>query len=929
VNHIVARIRFSFIVALALLTALVISSGAQQPATVVPTLVNFNGTLTDLNGKPITGITGVTFLLYQDEQGGTPLWLETQNITPDKNGHYTVVLGSTTSQGLPTDLFASGEARWLGVQAQGEAEQPRVLLLSVPYALKAGDAQTLGGLPASAFVLAAPPNAATASASASPASTTAPAVTPLASSDVTTTGGTANTIPMFTTATNVQNSILTQTGTTAINVAGKLNLPATGTATTTAGKNSQPQDYVASSYNSSSSAAVAQTFQLQAEPASNDTTTPSGTLNLLYGSGTATPAETGLKISSKGLLTFASGQTFPGTGTITGITTAMGSGLKGGGTSGTLNLGLITTCSSGQLLKWNGTAWACAADMNSGGTVTSVASGAGLTGGPITTTGTLSIASAGVTNAMLAHDSVTVTAGTDLTGGGAVALGGTTTLNLNTTKVPQLASNNTFTGFNDFAGPVGIGTTTSPVYLLEVEAAATSAEIAMLSTGSDAAFSLNNAASGGREYWIDSGSGTAGVGAGNFAVWDNTAGAARLAVNPSGNVGLGTTNPYTRLHLVQNVPGALGPSLTLMNSGAGAGAGGSVDFDGYDPTASNPPTARIQSYDDGNFSSNLTFQTKLPGAESNGLVEQVRISDYGTLIADSSHNNSGSLSDSSAGGTGLEFGGAGSGEGIASCRASTCPTDVYGGSTQYGLNFYTNKTLAMNIENDGTVVVQGFEYLGGDEKVTGCTYWISNGNQQGSCLSDGRLRTNIQPFPRVLDKLVQLEPVHFDWKSSIPPELHRSGTNQTGFVAQQVEKIFPEMVTMGKDGYRRVNYGLLPYLTLQGVRELKESNDNLKEEAQLQRKQSEKATVEIAKLRQAVAATQARVARLDRAAAAKDAKIAVMSRQIEQLRQAQERMAVLLARVAPPQQGPEKQANVHPAVKPRGAQEPELARAQF
>ena len=36
----------------------------------------------------------------------------------------------------------------------GEVEQPRVLLVSVPYALKAADADTLGGLPASAFVLA-------------------------------------------------------------------------------------------------------------------------------------------------------------------------------------------------------------------------------------------------------------------------------------------------------------------------------------------------------------------------------------------------------------------------------------------------------------------------------------------------------------------------------------------------------------------------------------------------------------------------------------------------------------------------------------------------------------------------------------------------------------------------------------------------------
>jgi hypothetical protein len=43
-----------------------------------------------------------------------------------------------------------------GVQVQGQAEQPRVLLVSAPYALKAGDAGTIGGLPPSAFVLAMP-----------------------------------------------------------------------------------------------------------------------------------------------------------------------------------------------------------------------------------------------------------------------------------------------------------------------------------------------------------------------------------------------------------------------------------------------------------------------------------------------------------------------------------------------------------------------------------------------------------------------------------------------------------------------------------------------------------------------------------------------------------------------------------------------------
>jgi hypothetical protein len=68
---------------------------------------------------------------------------------------------------------------------------------------------------------------------------------------VTTSGGTVNALSLFSTATNIQNSLLTQTGTTAINVGGKLNLPATGTATATAGRISQAHDFVTSVFDSS------------------------------------------------------------------------------------------------------------------------------------------------------------------------------------------------------------------------------------------------------------------------------------------------------------------------------------------------------------------------------------------------------------------------------------------------------------------------------------------------------------------------------------------------------------------------------------------------------------------------------------------------------------------------------------------------------
>ncbi|MDO8335829.1 MAG: carbohydrate binding domain-containing protein [Candidatus Saccharibacteria bacterium] len=78
-------------------------------------------------------------------------------------------------------------------------------------------------------------------------------------------------------------------------------------------------------------------------------------------------------------------------------TTSSGSGLEASGGE----IGLLRGCSTGQLLKYNSTTslWACSADNNSGGTVTSITAGTGLNGGTITTSGTIDIANTGVTAA--------------------------------------------------------------------------------------------------------------------------------------------------------------------------------------------------------------------------------------------------------------------------------------------------------------------------------------------------------------------------------------------------------------------------------------------------------------------------------------------------------------------------------------------------
>jgi hypothetical protein len=134
------------------------SSAAPQQyaatASSVPHVIQFSGMVKDAAATVPTGTVSITFTLYENEQGGTALWSETQNVQVDAQGHYTALLGSASPEGLPPNLFTTVQAHWLAVQPllQGFEEEPRVLLVSAPYALKAGDAETIGGLPPSAFV---------------------------------------------------------------------------------------------------------------------------------------------------------------------------------------------------------------------------------------------------------------------------------------------------------------------------------------------------------------------------------------------------------------------------------------------------------------------------------------------------------------------------------------------------------------------------------------------------------------------------------------------------------------------------------------------------------------------------------------------------------------------------------------------------------
>jgi hypothetical protein len=769
----VMRSLTSIVLLFTVFSLIAVSPAQEASTTAVPNLINYSGTVI-LPGGPggSSKVVGVTFAIYRQEEGGAPLWLETQNVMPDSSGHYSVLLGSTKAEGIPADLFHTQEQRWLGVQVQGEAEQRRVLLASVPYAVKAGDAQTVGGLPASAFVLAAPssvvgsvgPSSAVSASTSSVVSSGAGAITG---------SGTAGFLPEFTGALTIGNSAVFQSGasptakvgintstpTTNLDVnggaavRGTLSLPATGTATAAGGKSSQPENLAASVFNSGTSAAVTETFQLKAEPVGNDTATASGSLNLLFGQGPSTPAETGFKISSKGVLTFASGQTFPGTGT-----------------------------------------------------VRSVGSGAGLTGGPITTTGTLSIANAGVTNTMLAHPTLTVAAGTDLSGGGAVALGGTTTLNLDTTKVPQLNTANTFTGNQTVNGNLSAtGVVTGNSFNIGSD---------LFAFGSP---TLANAFLGFAGNTTTTG--TANTASGPGALSDNTTGsvntASGLAALASNTTGSGNTASGTNA-LITNTTGskntASGYSTlytnTTGNANTAAGFTAGKTVDSSDLTGSNNTAIGAQAW----------FGTgSLTNATAIGAFADVTASN--SVVLGSINGVNGATADTSVGiGTTapvarLHIGPANS-TGLRIEGPKTAGTGAFaasfGGFGNFNIDAPGIVGGRFSVRENGQVTIGGTAPIRIFTVGGGLGHPIADG---WDSYSSRRWKTNIQTLHGALGKVEKLRGVSY--------ELKDSGTHQIGVIAEEVGAVVPEVVTWEKNGKdaQGVDYGRLTALLIEATKE--------------------------------------------------------------------------------------------------------------
>jgi len=327
---------------------------------------------------------------------------------------------------------------------------------------------------------------------------------------------------------------------------------------------------------------------------------------------------------------------------------------------------------------------------------------------------------------------------------------------------------------------VGIGTT-SPIERLHVGGNA----YLNNNGGTNLILDATGVAGGRKWRWV-AGTASQSYGVGNgFGLFDDTASAYRLAVGPSGNVGIGTTAPSSRFH-VNGTSWFQGDTTPLSSTaGAGVAIGTLGSGDGY-----------VFSWDYGAATpKNLLLNS--PG----GTVG------IGTVSPAERLNVGGNAYLNNNGGTNLYLDATGAGGHKWRWVAGTA-SESYGVGNGFGLFDDTKSEYRLAVDQFGNVGI-GTTSPDASLDVNGTThlrstlfldFYAGGGNTQvcrfqsafALCSSSLRYKTNIAPFSSGLSFIKQLRPITFDWK--------QGGKRDVGFGAEDVAQIDPLFVTYNNKG---------------------------------------------------------------------------------------------------------------------------------
>ena len=777
----------------------------------VPRLINISGVFRPANGQPASAVETVTLSIYADSEGGAPLWQETQTIALDGQGRYALLLGATQADGIPAAVFGTGDAKWLGTvfERAGEVEGPRIRITSVPYALRASDADTLGGRPASAYLLA--PGAggiADANAAAVEAGgVTADVVLP----------GTPNFLAKYVNGADVGSSGVFEAADGAV-----------GMGTTTpfdrlhVRYDNNTGDFTGLAVQNTNGGALAYSGMLFYDH-TNALTQFQGYNNSTHEYRINNIARVSPGGAFNGSINFMLGGTsrfFANTsGVGIGTTTPLSSlevsnALSPGGSTSTTLTTYLNAFGGSSIVgqRARGTAVAPTALQNGDGLLELNTRGYNGTG----------FAQGAAAIAMGTSENWTNTAqGTQISFW--TTANGTATPGTRMRIAPS--------------GNVGIGTF-SPTSLLDVSnglstqpfaqatvttfanSAAASLFVGSKARGTSAApaaVQLNDTLAGflGRGYgatnfsatrggmfvsasenWTDTAQGTR-LNFNTTVNGTNTPGT-RMTIDNAGNVGIGTTAPSEAVEVVRE--GQQGAGLLATSYGAEQTNGGSA-FVMRNARGTRAAPAAVQLGDSLGYFVGTGYGT----------------SGFGDEFAAGMGTFAGENWTDTAQGAGLYF--------------AATPIGSTGAQAYVGL--LPSGNVGIGVFNDIPTITDKLQVFGdirvGTSGTNGCLKNFNGDPLTGSCASDRRYKKDIMPFGPLLRPLAALQPVHYFWRAAEFPSQNFGEGRSYGLIAQDVEQVLPELVVTGADGFKTVDYSKLPLLTIQAVKELNAENDALKQ----------------------------------------------------------------------------------------------------
>jgi uncharacterized protein YaiE (UPF0345 family) len=246
-----------------------------------------------------------------------------------------------------------------------------------------------------------------------------------------------------------------------------------------------------------------------------------------------------------------------------------------------------------------------------------------------------------------------------------------------------------------------------------------------------------------------------------------------MRITASGNVGIGTASPTTY---------SLGGTHTEI-------------FGGSNFAFLHNNTTSVKSFfaanESGGVAALFTFSNH-PLTFGTNNTERMRITSAGALLVGKTDSN-------------VDVG-----DGLRVDQDGTLFACIANSESSYYVRDITNATYRFRVSGAGTVFAT---------------------NTTISSISDERLKENVRDLDSGLDKIMLLKPRVFDWKEGSG----QTGKDIRGFIAQEVEEFFPEMIDEwgnenleeGETPYKSVRMDVIPML-VKAIQELKAEIDSLK-----------------------------------------------------------------------------------------------------